>query len=95
MLGALRRGAQDAGLRGVTKASVQFIDQNDPANALAIATVYTYAGDNHKALNWLERSFDERTFGTAWLLVDPTFDSLRSEPRFQNLLHRLGPQRNQ
>jgi hypothetical protein len=53
-----------------------------------MAVAYMYAGDKDKALIWLERAFDERSFGITYLGVDPTFDSLRSYPRFQNLVQR-------
>jgi hypothetical protein len=54
-----------------------------------IAVAYTYAGDKDKALIWLERAFDERSFGITYLGVDPTFDSLRSFPHFQNLVQGM------
>jgi hypothetical protein len=39
---------------------------------------------------YLERAFDERSFWMPFLNVDPLFDSLRADPRFRDLLGRIG-----
>jgi hypothetical protein len=39
---------------------------------------------------WLETAFRERTDFMTYLKVDPEFDNLRSDPRFQDLLRRIG-----
>ena len=54
-----------------------------------IGTLYTRAGKNNKALDWLEKAFEAHDANVPYLSVDPLFDDLRSEPRFQNLLRRL------
>jgi TolB-like protein/DNA-binding winged helix-turn-helix (wHTH) protein len=52
--------------------------------------VYTRLGDKEKALEWLELSYEERgTLGTL-MNVDPAFDSLQSDPRFRDLVRRMG-----
>ncbi len=51
-----------------------------------IARIYTALGEREQALDWLEQNY--RPLG--YLKVDPTFDSLRSEPRFQALLKKMG-----
>ncbi len=48
------------------------------------------AGDNEQALVWLERAYAERSNGLTALKVNPVYDSLRSDPRFQSLLRRVG-----
>jgi TolB-like protein/DNA-binding winged helix-turn-helix (wHTH) protein/Tfp pilus assembly protein PilF len=57
--------------------------------AYSIAVAYLGIGDNEKAITWLQKSYAERTITTA-LRVDPTFDPLRSDPRFQELLRGMG-----
>jgi tetratricopeptide (TPR) repeat protein len=53
-----------------------------------IAMVYTALGDKNQAMAWLEKGYQERF--NPGVLVRPCFDQLRSDPRFQNLVHRIG-----
>jgi hypothetical protein len=89
-LAAVKKGAQEFGLGGMWKASLQFLSGDDEkADPFAVATAYTYAGDKDKALYWLDRAYQERSFGIASLPVDPAYDSLRADRRFQDLLRRM------
>ena len=47
-------------------------------------------GEKDKAFEWLERAYDERAEWMIYLSVDPRFDSLRSEPKFRDILRRIG-----
>ena len=58
------------------------------SRASEIAAVYVALGDNDRAMTWLEKGFDERF--NPGVLLRPGFDPIRSDPRFQNLLHRIG-----
>jgi len=53
------------------------------------ALVWTGLGEKKKALEYLEKAFEERESFMGWLKVWPIFDSLRSEPRFQALLKKM------
>jgi TolB-like protein len=53
------------------------------------ASDYALLGDKEKALYWLERCYTEHA-GMVWVKVDPAFDSLHSDPRFTDLLKRIG-----
>jgi TolB-like protein/tRNA A-37 threonylcarbamoyl transferase component Bud32/Flp pilus assembly protein TadD len=55
-----------------------------------LATIYLALGQKEQALSLLEQSYEERAESLVWLKVDPVFDSLRSERRFQSLLYHLG-----
>jgi hypothetical protein len=55
-----------------------------------IALVYMGLGDKSRALEWLEKAYEDHSDWLAWIKVWPQFDSLRGEPRFQDLLRRLG-----
>ncbi len=46
-------------------------------------------GMKEKALTALEIGYEEHSFLMRWLKVQPNFDPLRSDPRFQNLLRRM------
>jgi TolB-like protein/DNA-binding winged helix-turn-helix (wHTH) protein/Flp pilus assembly protein TadD len=58
------------------------------SNAPEIAIIYVSLGDNDQAMNWLEKGYEERF--NPGVLLRPGFDPLRSDPRFQNLLRRIG-----
>jgi TolB-like protein len=47
-------------------------------------------GDKDKAMMWLEKAYDDRADGLTWLNVEPMLDEVRSDPRFQNLIRRIG-----
>ena len=48
------------------------------------------AAEKDQALAWLEKGFQRRAFGMTFLKIEPKFDSLRSDPRFADLLRRVG-----
>jgi TolB-like protein/DNA-binding winged helix-turn-helix (wHTH) protein/Tfp pilus assembly protein PilF len=56
----------------------------------ALAYVYVGLGDKDQAFVWLEKAYQERSNYIAWLKVNPIVDSLRSDPRFNDLLRRVG-----
>jgi TolB-like protein/DNA-binding winged helix-turn-helix (wHTH) protein/tetratricopeptide (TPR) repeat protein len=58
------------------------------SNAAEIAMIYASLGDTDQAMTWLEKGYDERF--NPGVLLRPGFDPLRSDSRFQNLLHRVG-----
>jgi TolB-like protein/Tfp pilus assembly protein PilF len=58
--------------------------------ALYFAAVYTGLGDKDHTFQWLEKAFKEQDDRLVYLGVDPMADPLRSDPRFQQLMKRLG-----
>jgi hypothetical protein len=54
-----------------------------------LAIIYLYAGEKDHALEWLEIAYEERDANMPYLGL-PIYDSLRSDPRFQDLLRRIG-----
>ena len=55
-----------------------------------IALIYDALGEKDRALDWLERGYSERDEDLALLKVDSRLDSLRGDPRFENLLEEVG-----
>ena len=55
-----------------------------------MAIMYTGQAEKDQAFEWLEKAYEERPGELVYLKVDPRFDSLRSDPRFQDLVRRLG-----
>jgi DNA-binding winged helix-turn-helix (wHTH) protein/TolB-like protein/Flp pilus assembly protein TadD len=54
-----------------------------------IAGLYASIGDKDRALDWIEKAYDERSPTATTLLVDTRFNTLRSEPRYQAVLNRM------
>ena len=57
---------------------------------IAIAGVYAKLGESDKAFEWLEKGFTERSVDITYLKVDTSFDNVRSDPRFEAMLRRIG-----
>ncbi|NLP10778.1 tetratricopeptide repeat protein [bacterium] len=51
---------------------------------------YAALGEKDQAFAWLEKAYQERSSGLLFLKVDPSFDNLRSDPRFTALLKKVG-----
>jgi TolB-like protein/DNA-binding winged helix-turn-helix (wHTH) protein/Tfp pilus assembly protein PilF len=52
--------------------------------------VYLSLGQTDEALNWLEKAYNERFWMMVFLKVDPRWDSVRSHPRFVDIMRRMG-----
>ncbi len=86
---AYRAGGYEGGQRwliqwreGLAGAGIQ------PSAALAID--YLNLGEKERALYWLERAFQNHTRDLIYLNVEPRYDPIRSEPRFQEIVRRVG-----
>ena len=55
-----------------------------------VAAIYAGLGEQSRAIAWLNKAYDERSYTVLQLEVEPEFDSLRSDPRFRDLVHRIG-----
>ncbi len=60
-----------------------------PDAAYALARVLVGLGDKDRAMHFLEMAYNDRDPGMTLIKVDPEFDGLRSERRFQDLLRRM------
>lgn len=55
-----------------------------------LATLYAALGENDQAFESLERAYSEHDVGMQYLSTEPSFDNLRSDPRFGDLMRRVG-----
>jgi tetratricopeptide (TPR) repeat protein len=55
-----------------------------------IAMLYAGLGDSDKAFEWLEMAYTEKSGGMVWLQAESQWDTIRSDPRFQDLMRRIG-----
>jgi tetratricopeptide (TPR) repeat protein len=77
-------------------AALRLIEELDAASqhgfvpALLFALVYAGLDDQDQAFSWLEKAYEERFYRLAYLKVEALWDPLRSDPRFADLLRRVG-----
>jgi len=71
-------------------AGIQARAGREPVSAYDVAMIYAGLGDKDEALSWLEKSYANREARLVNVKAHPRFDSLHSEPRFAELLRRLG-----
>ena len=92
VLGTLGRAYAVAGKRAQAQgvlAELRDLSGRRYVAPLNVALIYAGLGDKSQALEWLERAYDDHSDRLPWIRAWPQFDSLRAEPRFQNLLQRM------
>ena len=62
---------------------------SNPVHPFYIAVLYAKGEDKEQTLEWLEQAYVERMTDMFLLGVFPAFDSLRADPRFQDLMRRV------
>ena len=55
-----------------------------------IAVLYIALGEVDKAFEWLDKAYEERDGSLIYITVPPPFDSVRSDPRYKQLLEKMG-----
>jgi tetratricopeptide (TPR) repeat protein len=96
--GLLAALAHVYGRSGNRQKALQLVDQVKQAGrpeqgevpTFHLVWAYAGLGDNDRAFAWLERAYEERRQRLTWLNVDPLLDPLRSDPRFADLVRRVG-----
>ena len=84
------------GLAGRQKDAEEALDKlldygrHEPLDPMIFVVPYIGVGDKDQALSYLEKSIATHSPGLVALKVDPVYDPLRGDPRFQNLLRRVG-----
>src|SRR6266542_4145522 len=58
--------------------------------ATSVALIYAGLGEKDQAFAWLDTGYEQRAFQLPWIKLDPRFDSLRSDSRFEDLMRRIG-----
>src|SRR6185437_1366010 len=84
------------GIAGQREEALHMLDElNRLASAGYVAPfwhsiLFTGLGDVDAAIAHLERSYGQNDVWLVWLNTEPRLDSLRADPRFQQLLRRVG-----
>jgi TolB-like protein/Flp pilus assembly protein TadD len=93
VMGVLVRAYAHAGRRREALRLVDELKRRQQTSYVAAApfvNAYLGLGDNEQALAWLERAYQEQSNMLQLIKVHPYFDPLRSDPRFVDLVHRVG-----
>jgi Flp pilus assembly protein TadD len=56
----------------------------------SVAGIYARLGDKDAAFEWLEKAYGDGAYGILFLKSAPEWDGLRSDPRFDDLVRRVG-----
>ena len=91
-IAALRQAFKTSGWSGYLWARIHILEESSkkeyvPPNAPA--AFYALLGEKDLAFAWLEKTFDARDPAIVKIKIDPTYDSLRSDPRFTRMLQRV------
>ncbi len=89
---ALDRGYVEGGYQGALRRAAETLAERSKTTFVTpwqIATLYTRAGMNKEAIDWLEKAYQNHDGNMPYISMDPIFDPLRNEHRFQDLLQRM------
>jgi TolB-like protein/predicted Ser/Thr protein kinase len=90
---ALREGFRSANWEGALTKGIetrQAQRKNGYSSAYELAKLYADLGDKDQAFRWLNTAYQERDTGLINLKTDFMFDQIRSDPRFAELLQKVG-----
>jgi eukaryotic-like serine/threonine-protein kinase len=88
--------AQTLATAGRRKKAIQILDDLTKLTKQKYIAPYFFAGmhiglgEDERAIEYLEKSYEEHSHWLIYLHIDPGMDGLRSNPRFQDLLRRVG-----
>lgn len=97
MLGQLGHAYAVAGRRGEALKTIEELKEMSErrhVSPFVVATIYAGLGDEDAAFEWLEKAYERRDDWMITLATEPHFDRLRPDPRFQDLLRRVGLKRD-
>jgi len=80
---------QMSGWRGVVIERIKTAEADADPGYFQLACLYAKIGDTDKALEYLDKAYQERSFLIAVLQVEPQLDSLRNDPRYLDLVKRV------
>lgn len=89
ILDAYLRQGLAATLRSRLKKYLEMSNEDKAVNSLLIAQHYLLLRDDEEAMRWLERIPERPNFFDPYLAVDPLYGPVRSNPKFQAVLHRM------
>ncbi len=89
LAGVEARAGRTAEAKAILAQLLSSVDKDGIGN-YEIALIYTGLGDRNNAFRWLDRAYQVHDVGLVYLKVDPSLDPLRADPRFADLMQRVG-----
>jgi Tfp pilus assembly protein PilF len=89
----LRQAYATSGYKGVVTTEIRLLKERSKGqyeSAAELARLCAMIGQKDEAFDWLNRAYDARADALIYIKVDPRYDNLRSDPRFSDLLKRVG-----
>jgi Tfp pilus assembly protein PilF len=89
---AIEEDFSKGGYRGVLQSSLAGLTElakHSYVSSYTIALAYGRLGEKEEALTWLEKAYNDHDSGMVSLGVEPIFSTMRTDPRFQDLLRRM------
>ena len=89
----LREGMAKEGAIGYWRTALTYAlgkHPENPKDKMRVAMIYLKLGERDKAIAYLERCFAEHSGDLIFLRIEPCFDPIRNDPRFQAMVRRVG-----
>ena len=90
---ALKEAYTSSGWRGYLQKRLEEVEKQSTrqyVSPFSVALIWAQLGNKDQAFAWLEKTYGERNFRLLYIEVDPRLDGLRSDPRFADLVRRVG-----
>jgi hypothetical protein len=90
---ALRAAYDESGWKGYLQKTADSITERamtGKVGSFNMAKVYARSADKDRTFEWLEKAYAKRSSGIISIKSDPAFDWLHADPRFQDMLRRIG-----
>jgi serine/threonine-protein kinase len=78
------KGVLQSWLDGLTELS-----KHSYVSSYSIAESYMRVGEKQKAFEWLDKAYEEHDSGLVSIAVEPTFEPIRTDPRFKDIVKRM------
>jgi TolB-like protein/tetratricopeptide (TPR) repeat protein len=90
---ALREAFKTGGINAYLRKHIEILEsegRHTYISPYSIASDYALLGDKERAFEWLEKAYADRASWLVEVRVDPAWDVIRSDPRYTDLLKRIG-----
>ena len=83
-------GEVDETAKMIEEIKINYASSSRGSPAYQLAMIYAQMGEIDTAFQWLDHAFEDREQSMHWLKVEPLFEPLHSDPRWQQMLDKVG-----